>query len=119
MNRKSALFALGAMFVVSAAFASPDKGKRAKTTQVNVCPMTMEASKDSKQTGVYGKYTVHFCCPDCKPKFDKLSAKEQQAKIKAAMKPAPKKAASNPEKLIAVNVCPMTGEAVSGEGGGK
>jgi hypothetical protein len=37
-------------------------------------------------TEVFGKYTVHFCCPGCKPTFDKLSKAEKEKKVAAALK---------------------------------
>jgi hypothetical protein len=61
--------------------------KAVKLTDVNVCPMTMEAVH-GKGVGhsVVGSYDVHFCCGGCKPEFDKLSKPEQQKKIQAALK---------------------------------
>lgn len=78
-----------AVLAAAAVAAPPAKGKKAaaKTIQVNVCPIQMEkvVGKGSG-TSVVGKYTVHFCCPSCKPMFDKLSAAEKTKKIGEALK---------------------------------
>src|SRR5207237_172603 len=71
----------------------------------------------------YGKYNVHFCCNKCQPAFDKLSKKEKDKKIAEALKKqksAPKTSETAPTtQLTKVMVCPITGEAVKGEGGGS
>jgi hypothetical protein len=48
--------------------------------------MEMEKASPSGGSSTFGRYKVNFCCPGCKPAFDKLSAKEKEAKIKAALK---------------------------------
>src|SRR5690348_1465579 len=83
MITRTAILGAAALVLASAAFAAPDK--KTKTTQVNACPESGKAVKDSKNTGVYGKYIVHFCCDKCKPGFDKLSKAEQQKKILAVV----------------------------------
>ena len=120
MVRKVVLLAVAALFVSSAAFASPQKvAKKKKLTEVTVCPMTLKEAKGEDNTKVVGKYNVHFCCGNCPAAFDKLSKKEQEAKIKAAMKPAKtKKAETGETKLVVVNTCPMTGEEVKSAAGG-
>ncbi len=124
MLRKTFVITMAALFVAGAAFAvSPDDKKKAKkVTHVTMCPMTGKAVKgETANCKMEGKYCVHFCCPACAGPFEKLSKKEQEAKIKAAMKPAKpaKKAESGGTTLVVVNKCPMTGEEVKGEGGGK
>jgi hypothetical protein len=86
-----------AAFLAGAAFAGvPDKNKKApKVTDVNVCPISGKAAMGpGGGTEVVGKYRVHFCCPDCKPQFDKLSRKEKEKKIAALLK----KQKSGPKK---------------------
>src|SRR5215472_3170228 len=122
MMRVLSVLGLAAVLAASAgvAGAQKEKEKKDKTTHVTVCPMTGKDSKDSTNTEKYGKYTIHFCCDKCQAPFDKLSKKEKDAKIKAALKkPEPKKAAESADKLTVLNVCPITGEKVIGEGGGK
>jgi hypothetical protein len=127
MLRKTFVFSIATLFVMGAAFAgaqTKDKKakKPAKVTHVTTCPMSGKAVKDeTSNCKMEGKYCVHFCCPNCEAPFEKLSKKDQEAKIKAAMKPAKpaKKAESGGTTLVVVNKCPMTGEEVKGEGGGK
>jgi hypothetical protein len=58
----------------------------AKLIVVNTCPITGEkVVGQGVGTSVVGNYEVHFCCPGCKPMFDKLSSAEQLAKIKAVI----------------------------------
>ena len=80
-----------ATFLAGAAFAgAPDKDKKKpapKLTSVMICPISGEKQMGAGGgTEVVGKYEVHFCCPSCKPQFDKLSKKDQQKKIAAALK---------------------------------
>lgn len=120
MLRKSFGLAVAALFVASAAFtANADDKKKPKLTEVTVCPVSGHPASGADHTKVYGKYNVHFCCGDCPAAWDKLSKKEKDAKIKTALKPAPKKAENGGTKMVIVNTCPMTGETVKGEGGGK
>ena len=120
MLRKSLGLAVAAIFVAGAAVAAPRDDKKKKLTEVTVCPISGKEAPTADNAKVYGKYNVHFCCANCPAAWDKLSKKEKDAKIKAAMKPAPKKKAeATGTKLIVVSTCPMTGEAVKGEGGGK
>ena len=120
MLHKSAAITVALLFVAGSALAAPDKKapKSGKVTQVNVCPITGEAAKgNAGGTEKVDNYNVHFCCPSCKPAFDKLSKKDKVAKIHAAMKG--KKTSKAETSLTAVNVCPITGEKVVGEGGGS
>lgn len=78
-----------AVFLASAAFAGmPEKGKKApKLTDMKVCPISGQtAMGPGGGTEVVGKYVVHFCCPSCKPQFDKLSKANKEKKIAAALK---------------------------------
>lgn len=118
MVRKVVLLTVAALFVAGASFASPQKKKAPKLTECNVCPMTGKDSKDSANCKVVGKYNVHFCCGNCPGAFDKLSKKDQDAKIKSAMHPAKKKADAGGTKLVVVNTCPMTGEDAKSAAGG-
>jgi hypothetical protein len=80
-----ALMLLGAAVLAG----PPAKHKKtaAKTIEVKVCPIEMEAvmGKGGGQE-VVGNYTVHFCCAGCKPTFDKLSKTDKMKKIAAALK---------------------------------
>ena len=53
---------------------------------VNTCPITGEKVQGAGagMTRV-ANYEVHFCCPGCKPIFDKLSQTQQLEKIKAVL----------------------------------
>jgi hypothetical protein len=54
---------------------------------VNVCPVTgADSTSGAGGTSVVGNYLVKFCCPGCKPAFDKLSQEEKEKKIAAVMK---------------------------------
>ena len=120
MVRRVVLLTVAALFVAGAALASPQKpAKKPKLTEVTVCPISGKEAKGAENVKVVGKYNVHFCCGDCPAAFDKLTKKEQDAKIKAAMKPAKtKKAETGETKLVVVNTCPMTGEEAKGPAGG-
>jgi hypothetical protein len=84
-------------FLAGAAYAGmPEKGKKApKLTEVKVCPISGKtAMGPGGGTEVVGKYNVHFCCPSCKPEFDKLSKADKEKKIAGVLKKqksAPKK----------------------------
>jgi YHS domain-containing protein len=85
--------AAGLALVTLAANAAPSKkpapkpktGKKA----VALCPIgripAMTGKKDVKS--VYKGKTYYFCCPECKPSFDK----EPEKYLKRASKTAPKK----------------------------
>ena len=73
---------------------------RAKATDVWTCPIQGAAVKDHTAKGVAFKsskgtmYNVHFCCAGCPEEFTKLSQKDKEAKVMAALKkdaPAKKK----------------------------
>ncbi len=133
MLRKTLALSVAALFVAGAAFAAPkDKNKKPKPTkvvEVMNCPMTGDKGsttdtsliRKEPKAGTYnGKtYNVHFCCNGCPEAFEKLPVKDQEAKINAAMKAKGKKTAVvEPVHLTVVNTCPMTGEAIKGEGAG-
>ncbi len=62
----------------AAAFATPAaKPAAPKSAAVLVCPVTHEKIASVKAAvghSVYKGKTYYFCCPDCKPKFDKNPA---------------------------------------------
>lgn len=100
MLKRAIALATAVLFVTGAAFAgTPKKIAKtvpAKVVEVTICPITLEGAMGAGGgTEKVGKYNVHFCCPMCKPQFDKLSAKDKQTKISAALKKqnAPKKKA--------------------------
>jgi hypothetical protein len=93
MLKKILALSVAVAFLSGAAFAgAPDKSKGKKKpaprlTQVMVCPITGEKPMGAGGgTEVVGKYMVHFCCPMCKPQFDKLSKKDKEKKIAEALK---------------------------------
>lgn len=91
MLRKVIVLASASLMIASVAFAVPGKDKNktktpVKLTAVTICPITGEANKGAGGTEVVGKYKVNFCCANCKPAFDKLSAKEKNKKIADALK---------------------------------
>src|SRR2546422_3867046 len=115
MIRKIAVLTIAALLVAGAAFAAPDKDKgKKKTTHVMVCPISGEKADSMGKAGteVVGKYTVHFCCPSCQPKFDKLSKKDKEKKIAEALKKKKTTEATPAEtptaKLVDVMTCPVT-----------
>jgi hypothetical protein len=123
-----------ATLVASAAFAAPDKDKKApksKVVDVMYCPIMNSAVKGAGGgSSVVGKYKIHFCCPGCKPQFDKLSKAEKDKKVAEAVKKAKKTSSAAPEtkpaasaatnvKLVDIRTCPTTGEKVEGDGGGS
>jgi YHS domain-containing protein len=59
-----------------------------KATAVLICPVTgnkIKSVKDAVGHSVYKGKTYYFCCPACKPKFDKNPAKYIQAmKVRAS-----------------------------------
>ncbi len=77
-----------ALLLATVAVAGPKQsGNAPKVVDVNVCPIKMEPVKGAGGgTSTVGKYRVHFCCPGCKPAFDKLSKAEKQKKIALALK---------------------------------
>ena len=82
MLKRVLVLATAATFIAGAAFAgSPDK-KKDKTIDLTTCPITGEAVKgEGGGMEKVGKYTVHFCCANCKPQFDKLSKKDKEKKV--------------------------------------
>lgn len=97
MWKKTLALTTAAVFLAGASFAGmPEKGKKEpKLTEVKVCPISGQTAMGAGGgTEVVGKYKVHFCCPSCKPEFDKLSKADKEKKIAAALKKqksAPKK----------------------------
>lgn len=93
MKKLTALFSAVALVASVAAIAGPGKDKKpvAKATDVWTCPIQGAAVKDHSAKGVTyknktGTYNVHFCCAGCPETFAKLSAKDKDAKIAAALK---------------------------------
>jgi hypothetical protein len=89
MLKKALTLTVAAVFLAGAAFAGAPQNKpkaNPKPIVVNICPMMLEKASPSGGSSTFGRYRVNFCCPNCKPAFDKLSAKEKEAKIKAALK---------------------------------
>jgi len=89
MKKITALFSAIALVASVAAIAGP--GKEKKPTDVWTCPIQGAAVKDHTAKGVTyktakGTYNVHFCCAGCPEEFAKLSAKDKDAKIAAALK---------------------------------
>ena len=74
---KTLTFTLAALALTTAAFAAPVKPVPAKTTAL-ICPVTgtkiASAAKAYSHETYKGK-TYYFCCPECKPAFDKNPAK--------------------------------------------
>jgi len=90
MKRMTAVFSAIALVASVAAIAGPGK-KPAKVTEVWTCPIQGAPVSDHKAKGVTytnktGTYDVHFCCACCPEEFAKLSAKDKDAKIAAALK---------------------------------
>ena len=92
MKKITAFFSAIALVASVAAIAGPGKDKKPmKTTDVWTCPIQGAAVKDHAAKGVAykskkGTYNVHFCCAGCPEEFAKLSPKEKDAKIAAALK---------------------------------
>jgi len=89
MKKITALFSAIALVASVAAIAGP--GKEKKPIEVWTCPIAGQAVTDHKAKGVTFKgktatYDVHFCCGGCPEEFAKLSPKEKEAKIAAALK---------------------------------
>ena len=77
---KSLIAASALLLAGVTAFAAPAapkaKASAKKATQAAslVCPVTGEkiaSIKDAAGSSTYKGKTYYFCCPDCKPKFDK------------------------------------------------
>jgi len=90
MKKFTAVFSAIALVASVAAIAGPGKGKMAKTTEVWTCPIQGQPSPHTSKAVSYknktGTYNVHFCCGGCPEEFAKLSAKDKDAKIAAAIK---------------------------------
>jgi hypothetical protein len=88
----TAVFSAIALVASVAAIAGPGKDKKpAKVTEVWTCPIQGAPVSDHKAKGVMytnktGTYDVHFCCGGCPEEFAKLSAKDKDAKVAAALK---------------------------------
>lgn len=114
---------VAALFLAGSAFAgTPEqsKGKKpAKLTDVKVCPISGHEATAAGGSEVVGKYKVGFCCPKCKPAFDKLSKADKAKKIADALKKQKSKKASavGAPKLTKVMVCPMMGSPVKDDKG--
>ncbi|MGQ9697048.1 MAG: YHS domain-containing protein [Armatimonadota bacterium] len=84
------VYAVGAAVAVAlvgpwAALASPAHGRHqhagASKRAAAVCPVSGKTVADTKQApkSVYKGKTYYFCCPECKPKFDKTPARYVKA----------------------------------------
>ena len=62
-------------------------------TEVKVCPMNGEVLTDvtNAPSEVVGNYKIYFCCAHHKEAFSKLSQKEKEQKIAAALEKQNKK----------------------------
>lgn len=93
--RKVLALCLTATFLATAAIAGAfqrtqttvTQGNAQALTEVKVCPMNGEVLDDvsSSPSEVVGNYKVYFCCAHHKDAFAKLSQKEKDAKIAAAL----------------------------------
>ncbi len=84
---KHLILTLTALTVIAAAaVASPYQDKTPKPAKTNtkvtktalICPVTGEKIASAKEAVGHSAYkgkTYYFCCPMCKPKFDKAPAK--------------------------------------------
>lgn len=79
---KILLMASAGFLCCATAFAAPTAAKTAKKATVKaaplVCPVTGEkiaSIKDAVGHSTYKGKTYYFCCPACKPMFDKNPAK--------------------------------------------
>ena len=90
MTTRALALVVAAMLLTTVAIAAPKtevKKAMAKAVNVMVCPMTGEAvTAPGGGKSVVGNYTVNFCCPSCKPGFDKLPKAQKLQKIQAALK---------------------------------
>lgn len=91
---KSILAASLLLLAAAPAFAAP-AAKRAAPAHAAalVCPVTHEtiASADKAYAKeVYKGKTYYFCCPDCKPQFDKNPAAYVKSASAGSKKPAMK-----------------------------
>ena len=99
MKKITALFSALALVAGVAAIAGPPASKDkkpvakagAKTVEVWTCPIAGKPVADHSAKGVAYKgktatYNVHFCCAGCPEEFAKLSPKDKEAKIAAALK---------------------------------
>ena len=75
----AALSAIGSAAIAHPGHDHGHKAEHAKTTKTAlVCPVTgtkIASVKASAGHSTYKGKTYFFCCPDCKPKFDKDPAK--------------------------------------------
>ena len=84
----SVMFAFMLLASALSAGATGQNDKQAPTlTEVRVCPIEGGPVKgEGAGSEIVGKYKVYFCCPDCQPKFDKLSKAEKEKKVTVALK---------------------------------
>jgi hypothetical protein len=71
----------------TAVLAAPPTKKKA--TDLWVCPMQGSVIKTHVGAGkgmVVSGRVIHFCCAGCKPEFSKLTQKEKELKVAAAVK---------------------------------
>lgn len=86
MKPSVALFSAAAILCGVPALAGPPKPQKTKLVDVWTCPIQQAPANKKLAAVVYGKYRVHFCCGGCPEMFSKLSDKDKQAKIAAALK---------------------------------
>lgn len=99
--KKVLAIGLAAAFLASAALASalhrnqPSNSRESTqaVTEVKVCPINGEVLTDvtNAPSEVVGNYKVYFCCAHHKEAFSKLSQKEKEQKIAAALEKQNKK----------------------------
>ena len=72
---------------------SNSQGNAQALTEVKVCPINGEVLTDvtSAPSETVGNYKVYFCCAHHKEAFGKLSEKEKEQKIAAALEKQNKK----------------------------
>ncbi len=86
---KALTFTLAALALTTAAFAAPVKPAPAKTTAL-ICPMTGNKIASAAQAYNHETYkgkTYYFCCPECKPRFDKNPSKVIASAAKGKYQP--------------------------------
>jgi YHS domain-containing protein len=75
---KIAIATLAALIAVASVSFADSPAKTTSKTQKLICPITgapIKSIKDAAGHSVYKGVTYYFCCPMCKPTFDKDPAK--------------------------------------------
>ncbi|HSV74944.1 MAG TPA: hypothetical protein VLH79_14385 [Chthonomonadales bacterium] len=84
MLKMTLALAAAGVFLAGAVHARPKEAGR--VTVVKVCPMKgSKVTNLSGPTSTVGRFRVHFCCPGCKPSFDRLSVAQKQSRIAQAL----------------------------------